>query len=713
MSKRESSSQAIDFSKPEYYINRELSLIKFNLRVLEQAHDPNVPLLEQLRYLCISSSNLDELFEVRIALLKEFMTHGIKECGPDGLNPAEVFDFIQEEAHKLVGHQYETLNKTLIQRLAEENIRFVRRTKWNKKQQEWVHRYFTDEIMPVLSPVGLDTSHPFPPVNNKSLNFIVSLTGKDAFGRDTDLAIVPAPRSLPRVIRIPEEIAEGPDDFVFLSSIIHQEVGQLFPGMGVEGCYQFRLTRNSNLFIDEEESSDLLNMLQGELPTRPFGSAVRLEVADNCTKPLREYLLEQFGLDDDDLYLVHGPVNLNRLSAVHDLVNRPELKFKPFTPGNPLSGKKKSSFFSILRPVRNESGKQGIFSRLKRQDILLHHPYQSFAPVTDFISTAASDPNVLGIKQTVYRTDKNSKIVAALIQAAQNGKDVTAVVELKARFDEEANISLAGRLQQAGVQVVYGVVGHKIHAKMMLVTRRESDGIRHYAHLGTGNYHAITANFYTDFGMLTANRQITNDVHRIFMQLTSLGKFSGLEKVLQAPFTLHSTLVEKIKREAENARAGKPARIIAKVNSLLEREIMLALYDASCAGVKIDLIVRGICGIRPGLKGISENICVRSIVGRFLEHHRIYYFENDGKQELFLASADWLDRNFFGRVETCFPVEDPELYQRVFEEGLQTLLDDNMNAWELHADGSYHKVKPASKAVSHSGQSMLTEQLGS
>ena len=701
----------IDLSDSKYYINRELSLLQFNRRVLEQARNEETPLLERLKFLCISCSNLDEFFEVRVARLKEFEKHGLQGSGPDGLTPKEALQNIEEAAHELVKMQYCVLNKELVPALSREGIKFIRRTHWTQKQQQWVKEYFKNEIFPVLSPVGLDPSHPFPPVINKSLNFIVSLEGLDAFGRDTDHAIVAAPRSLPRVIRMPSEIATGNNDFVFLSSILHQHVSRLFPGMDVTGCYQFRITRNSNLFVDEEESNDLMHALEGELPTRHFGNSVRIEVADNCSEELVGLLQDRFKLSDTEVYRVNGPVNLNRLIAVPDMIDRNDLKYPSFTPGTVFEAPEVESFFRVLRPHRKRSPKQSIFDILQKKDLLLHHPYQSFMPVIEFVREAARDPNVLAIKQTLYRTDKDSKIVKALIEAALAGKDVTAVVELKARFDEEANIKVANRMLEAGVQVVYGVVGHKTHAKMILVVRKEPDGIRYYTHLGTGNYHYGTARSYTDFGLLTSRKEIASDVQKIFLQLTGLGKFKKLNKLLQAPFTLHDSILAAIRQETENAIAGKPARIIAKLNSLQEFNIMKALYEASCAGVTIDLIIRGICGIRPGIKGVSENIHVRSIVGRFLEHHRVFCFENDGDVQVFISSADWLDRNFFRRVETCIPIDDEQLKGQVLEQGLRVYLNDNTNAWILQENGSYTRAGPDKADDQFSAQQFLIDTL--
>jgi polyphosphate kinase len=666
-------------AQPELYLNRELSWLAFNRRVLEQAKDPATPLLERLKFLCISSTNLDEFFEIRVARLYEQLVSGSVQAGPDNLTPSEVVRRIGEEARRLIDEQYRVLNELLIPELERERIRFVRRTEWNNEQENWIHKYFQEELLPVLSPLGLDTSHPFPRILNKSLNFIVSVKGRDAFGRRGGIAIVQAPRALPRVIQIPPDAASGRHDFVFLSSIIHTYVNDLFPEMEVTGCYQFRVTRNSELFVDEEEVIDLLRAVEGELRSRRYGESVRLEVADNCPSEMAAYLMKKFDLDSGDLYQVNGPVNLSRLMAVHDLVDRPDLKYPAFTPGLPP------------RLLRNAS----IFQAIRHGDILLHHPYESFAPVVDFVRKAASDPNVVAIKQTLYRTGPKSALVDALIEAARAGKEVTVVIELRARFDEAANIGLAELLQEAGAHVVYGVVGYKTHAKMILVLRREAGRLRYYVHLGTGNYHDRTARVYTDFGLLTCNAAIGEDVHKVFLQLTSLGRVTHLKKLLQSPFSLHKELITRIERECAHARAGHKAHIMAQMNSLVEPQIIQALYQASQQGVRIDLIVRGICCLRPGVPGLSENIRVRSIVGRFLEHPRIYWFLNGGKDEAWLSSADWMDRNFFRRVEVAFPITEPELRERVVKEALSYSLADNTQSWELRSDGAYERVQPA------------------
>lgn len=682
--------------RPDQLLNRELGILAFQRRVLAQSEESGTPLLERLRFLCIVSSNLDEFFEVRVAGLKEQIKAGITTPSPDGLTPKQAFRKVSDMAHELVARQYELLNKTILPALAGEGIRFIRRTQWNEEQAAWIRDYFFRELMPVLTPIGLDPAHPFPRVLNKSLNFAVELKGKDAFGRNSGAAIVQAPRALPRVIRLPQNIAGCEYGFVFLSSILHAHVGELFSGMTVEGCYQFRVTRNSDLFVDEEETKNLRQALQGELPHRHFGAAVRLEVADNCSEPMIDFLLEQFDLEREDLYQAHGPVNLVRLMQVPDWVERPDLKFPVFSPALPARIAKSGSMFEVIR----------------KGDLLLHHPYESFQPVIDFIEQAAKDPQVVAIRQTVYRTGTDSQLMNALIRAAQSGKEVTVVVELMARFDEEANINWAAKLEEAGAHVVYGVVGHKTHAKLALVIRREEGRLRRYAHLGTGNYHPRTARLYTDFGLMTCDEAITADVNQIFTQLTGLGRAGKLARLWQSPFTFHPEVMAAIQREIAAAKAGKRAAIIAKMNALLEPQVIAALYEASQAGVKIDLIVRGVCALRPGVPGLSDNIRVRSIVGRFLEHSRIFYFLNGGEEQVYLSSADWMDRNFFRRIEAGFPILDPKLKKRVIQEGLKPYLRDNQQAWEMNADGLYHRRK-AARARPYSAQGELLVMLSS
>ena len=668
----------MNLPSPDTLINRELGILEFQRRVLAQADDATMPVLERLKFLCIFASNLDEFFEVRVAGLKEQLLAKSTQRSPDGLTPRQQYRAVSKMAHALVARQYQLFNNDIIPELETHGVHFLRRTHWNEEQAEWIRDYFFRELMPVLTPVGLDPSHPFPRVLNKSLNFAVELSGRDAFGRNSGAAVVQAPRSLPRVIRMPKAIAGCDYGFVFLSSILHAHVGELFTGMTVKGCYQFRVTRNSDLFVDDEETKNLRQALQGELPQRHYGAAVRLEVADNCSPSMAAFLLEQFELAPEDLYQEHGPVNLVRLMQVPDWVDRPELKFPPFTPALPAK----------------LAQQDDIFAHIRRNDILLHHPFESFQPVIDFIEQAAADPNVLAMRQTVYRTGTDSKLMMALIRAAQSGKEVTVVVELLARFDEEANINWAAKLEEVGAHVIYGVVGHKTHAKLALVIRREEGELRRYAHLGTGNYHARTARLYTDFGLLTADEAITADVNSLFTQITGLGKAGKLKCLWQSPFTLHSEVIAAINHEAELAAAGKPAAIIAKMNALLEPQVIAALYAASQAGVKIDLIIRGVCALKPGIKDLSDNIKVRSVVGRFLEHTRIFYFRNDGDEQVILSSADWMDRNFFRRIETGFPVLNPKLKKRVITEGLKPYLRDNVQAWEMQSDGSYRRRKP-------------------
>lgn len=679
---------------PDYYINRELSALEFNRRVLSLAYDISVPLLDRLRFLCIVSRNLDEFFEIRVSGLQQRHEMGSSPAGSDMLSPYQALDAICRDAHEIVAEQYRLLNDSLIPDLEREGLRFVRRTRWSKQQRKWLKKYFHDQIAPVLSPISLDPARPFPKILNKSLNFIVGLKGVDAFGRQCNRAIVQAPRSLPRLIRLPADLPNtGPNDFVFLSSVIHGFVEELFRGMDITGCFQFRVTRNSDLYIDPEEIDDLKRALEGELMASRYGAAVRLEIAHDCPAELADYLLQMFDLGEMDLYQVNGPVNLNRLMAVYDLVERDDLKYPPFTPGTPQV---------LMNP-------NDIFSVIGQQDVLLHHPYDSFSPVSNFIDSAAKDPAVLAIKLTLYRTKSDSLIANALIAAAQSGKEVTVIIELRARFDEAANIRLANRLQEAGAHVGYGVVGFKTHCKMALVVRREGDRLRRYVHLGTGNYHPGTARQYSDYGLLSANEELGMDIHEIFMQLTSMMQTAPLNLIYEAPFGLHEKIIAHIEQEIKNVASGGTGHVIAKLNALVEPEIIRALYRASCAGVFVDLIVRGVCCLRPGVPGVSANIRVRSIVGRFLEHSRIYYFHSNGEERVFCASADWMDRSFFRRVETAFPILDPEIKQRLIGD-LDYYLSDNTQAWELQSDGTYSRIRPrkGDDAVSAQAQLLAT-----
>nr|WP_314368005.1 polyphosphate kinase 1 [Neisseria cinerea] len=658
---------------------RELSLLEFNRRVLAQAEDKNVPLLERLRFLCIVSSNLDEFFEVRMAWLKrEDKLHPRRKLD-NGKMPSETIADVTKAARSLIRHQYDLFNNVLQPELAQEGIFFYRRRNWTDTQKKWIEDYFDRELLPILTPIGLDPSHPFPRPLNKSLNFAVELDGTDAFGRPSGMAIVQAPRILPRVVPLPAELCEGGSGFVFLSSILHAHVGKLFLGMTVKGCHQFRLTRDSDLTVDEEDLKNLRAAIQNELHDREYGDGVRLEVADTCPAYIHDFLLSQFRLTAAELYQVKGPVNLVRLNAVPDLVDRPDLKFPPHTQGRLKALGKNGSIFKLIR----------------RAPILLHHPYQSFDPVVHMIREAAADPAVLAVKMTIYRTGSNSELVRALMKAALAGKQVTVVVELMARFDEANNVNWAQQLENAGAHVVYGVFGYKVHAKMALVIRREDGVLKRYAHLGTGNYHQGTSRIYTDFGIITDDDQITADVNILFMEITGLGKPGRLNKLYQSPFTLHKMVINRIRQETAHAKAGKPARITAKMNSLIEPSVIDALYQASAAGVQVDLIVRGMCTLRPGVKGLSENIRVRSIVGRQLEHSRIYCFHNNGADDTFISSADWMGRNFFRRIEVATPVTTPTLKKRVIHEGLTMALDDNTHAWLMQPDGSYIRATPA------------------
>lgn len=689
-----SAAQNTDLSNASLYINRELSLLEFNRRVLALAADSSAPLLERMRFLTISCNNMDEFFEIRASGIKQQFEAGISTAGPDGMSPRELLGAISVSARSLIAEQYRVFNEVLTPELTAKGIRVLRRADWTPDQSAWVRAFFLREVYPLLTPIGLDPSHPFPNVLNKILNFVVMMDGKDAFARKSGTAVVQAPRLVPRLIRLPAEFASGPHDFVLLSAVIHANIGELFPGMEVKGCYQFRVTRNSDLWVEEEEVEDLLDAVRFELPRRHYGAAVRLEVAENCPPETARFLLDHFHLRDEDLYQVNGPVNLNRLMALYDLVDRPDLKFPAF----------KAGFDKRAQPGAD------LFEAVRGGDILLHHPYQSFSPVLEFVRAAAKDPAVVAIKGTLYRTGAHSEIVDALFDAARAGKEVTAVVELRARFDEAANIDLATRLKTAGAHVVYGVVGYKTHAKMMLVVRREEGALRRYVHLGTGNYHTGTARAYTDLSLLTCNEQICDDAHHLFRQLTGLGTAPRLQKLLHSPFTLNDEILARINEQAEHARQGKPARIRAKMNALADPGVIKALYLASIAGVKIQLIVRGVCCLRPGIAGLSENITVRSILGRFLEHSRVYSFgPND--DILYAASADWMSRNLFRRVETCFPILDEALRARVIEECLDLPLSDNTQAWQLSPDGNWLRCQPGDQAARHC-QEVLAGKLG-
>ncbi len=660
-----------NFNDPQFYINRELSNLEFNRRVLAQAIDERHPLLERLKYLVISASNMDEFFEIRVAGLMQRILFDREVMGPDGMQVSEVLSAISHTTHELVEEQYRIFNDVIIPELEQEGIRFLRRSQWTPEQEAWISDYVTREILPLVSPIGLDSAHPFPRLVNKSLNFIVDLEGKDAFGRDLGLAILPAPRSLPRFIELPNELNDSEHSFVFLSSMIHAHADTLFPGMKVNGCYQFRITRNADLDVDVEGAADLAITLKGELHSRRFGTAVRLEVADNCPSELTDILLREVGLTEENLYRLNGPVNLKRLMGLPSIISKTDLLFPPFTPRIP----------------KGLSRKDNIFDALTKRSYLLHHPFQAFSPVIQLLRQAAKDPEVAAIKQTLYRTGNESAIVHALLEAARAGKEVTVVVELRARFDEEENLELASLLQEAGAVVVYGVVDYKTHAKMILIVRREHGELKRYCHLGTGNYHSGNARLYTDYSYLSAEPELCEDVHKVFQQLTGMGKTERMQHILHAPFTLKRQLLRFIENEAKAAAEGKDAHIIFKCNGLTEPKVIQALYRASQAGVKIDLIIRGMCCLRPGIDGISDNIRVYSVIGRFLEHTRVFYFAN-GEPKLYCASADLMERNLNRRVETAFPITDKSMLNRVFEE-LMLYVNDGIQRWQLMNDATY------------------------
>lgn len=674
---------------PEYYINREFSAIAFNQRVLALANDERVPLLERMRFLSICSSNLDEFFEIRVAGLKEKMASSTGKLTIDGLRPDEAFSIISQRTHVLIDQLYATFNKHLLPALRKENIHFLELEEWTDDIHLWAKHYFKHEIQPVMSPIALDLAHPLPQLINKSLNFIISLSGKDAFDRNINYAVVHAPRSIPRVIHLPSELCGGADYFVYLSSIITTHVNSLFPGMEISGCYSFRLTRNSDLFLREEEIDDLAKAVQREIFSRHYGNVVRLEIEKNCPEKIVDFLLQKYHLRHEDTFYCDGPVNIQRyLTAINNL-DRPDLNYPAYTAEYP----------QFHRSERN------LFNVIDEQDILLHHPYQSFEVVIDFLRQAAADPHVLAINQTLYRTHSESAMVDALVDAAHSGKEVTAVIELRARFDEESNLKLANRLHAAGVLVLYGVVGYKTHAKMTLVVRRTHGKLKRYVHLSTGNYHEKTAQRYTDLGLLTCEPTITADTQIIFQQLTGLGKVVKLKALSHSPFTLQKTLLQYIDQCATAAQTGVDAEILLKVNGLTDKTTIQALYKASQAGVKINLLVRGVCCLKPGLPGVSENIRVLSYIGRFLEHHRIFYFRIDNEEHYFCASADMMERNLYHRIEIMFPILDEQCKKRIKQEIIKNYLKDNSNTWEMQSDGSY---KPMTQGNSSAQEKLIT-----
>ena len=661
-------------ANPLVLLNRDRAILQFNRRVLAQARRADVPLLERLRYVTIVSSNLDEFFEVRVADIIEATR--LPASGVTRQDLAQV----AQAAHELIDEQYALLNDVVMPALQREGIVVLNHADRNAKQRAWVARFFEQQVRPLLVPVGLDPSHPFPMVANKSLNFIARLGGPDAFGRQNLIAIVKVPRVLPRVIRLPADVCEGRQGFVLLTSVIRAHLGSLFPGRSVEFFSQFRVTRDSELEVDEEDVVNLRQAMRSGLTTRNFGQAIRLEVVNTCPAALHTFLLEQFGLPDVALYKVNGPVNLVRLNQLIDQADADRLRFAPFVP---------------QWPQRQWPLGTSVFTQLRAADILLHHPFESFDPVVQFLHEAVHDPDVLAIKQTIYRTGTQSVLMELLIEAARLGKEVLVVVELKARFDEEANINWADRLEAVGAQVVYGIVGLKTHAKLLLVTRRESARLQRYVHLSTGNYNPRTARLYTDMGMLTCDAGLTADADAVFLQLASQTRVRVPHHLLTAPLVLHKRMTQHIRQVADAARAGLPARIVVKINALTDPGLMAALAAAGVAGAQIDLIVRGACMLPPGLPGRTPNIRVRSVVGRFLEHTRILYFRwgpGDGDEVLYLSSADWMSRNMFRRIEVAWPVRDPVLRQRVIDEGLVPYLHDTLDAWSLDSEGRYKRV---------------------
>lgn len=665
-----------ELDKPEYYINREFSAIAFNQRVLMLANDARVPLLERMRFLSICSSNLDEFFEIRVAGLKEKIALSSGKLTIDGLRPDEAFSQISYKTHALIDQLYSIFNKQLLPALRKENIHFLDFNEWTDDIHLWTKHYFKHEVQPVISPIALDLAHPLPQLINKSLNFIISLSGKDAFERNINYAVVHAPRSLPRVIHLPSELCGDAHYFVYLSSIITAHVTSLFPGMEISGCYAFRLTRNSDLFLREEEIDDLAKAVQREIFSRHYGHVVRLEIERNCPEIIVDFLLQKYHLRHEDAYYCDGPVNIQRYLAAIDNLDRPDLNYPPF----------------IAQYPQFANSERNLFNVLDTQDILLHHPYQSFEVVIDFLRQAAADPNVLAINQTLYRTHSESVMVDALVDAAHLGKEVTAVIELRARFDEESNLKLANRLHAAGVLVLYGVVGYKTHAKMTLVVRRSHGKLKRYVHLSTGNYHEKTARRYTDLGLLTCERSICADTQIIFQQLTGLGKAIKLKALSHSPFTLQKTLLHYIEECSEAALKGIDTEIVLKVNGLTDKTTIQALYKASEKGVKINLLVRGVCCLKPGLPGISDNIKVLSFIGRFLEHHRLFYFRIDQEEHYFCASSDLMERNLYHRIEIMFPILDEQYKKRIKQEIIKNYLKDNSNTWEMQSDGNYKPI---------------------
>ena len=681
-----------DFSAAKNFINRELSWLEFNRRVLEEAQDPTQPLLERVKFLGIVSSNLDEFFEIRVAGIKQQIASETSDVGPDGMSATEIFEVIQRVVHEMVARQYSLWNKEIEPLLQKNNIYLRHIDELSAKRAAWARRYFQQEVFPMLTPLAVDASHPFPQLLNKSHNLLVRARAKK--GGEPMHAIVQVPRAVSRLIHLPRgEKGDDSWNYIYLASLIKQHVADLFPGLLLDGVHAFRVTRNSDLYVDEEEADNLLRSIEQELRRSSRGNAVRLEVEADCPNDFSDLLLEFFQLTEADLYILDGPLSMTHLAPL--VANDAFAKLKD----------------RVFQPTRDPAlpPHADIFEAMRKQDILLHHPYESYDPVVELVESAATDPLVLAIKITLYRTSGDSPIVGALIDAASNGKQVTALVELRARFDEAANIQWARRLEESGAHVVYGVVGLKTHCKALLIVRRDPDRLRQYVHLGTGNYHPRTARIYTDFSLFTTAPELTEEVAIVFNTLTGLAGYPGLKKLLVAPFDLHNRLISLIERERDHAAAGRPARIVAKLNSLVDQGLIERLYEASCAGVKIDLIIRGICCLRPKIPGLSENIRVISIVGRFLEHSRVYYFANGGKPDLYLASADWMPRNFYRRVEIAFPIEAPALRDEIIDEVLPRFLTDYGKARELQPDGSYVRLKPEEGAPRSQAQLQFRE----
>lgn len=674
---------------PEYYLNREFTALEFNDRVLQLAEDNNTPLLERMRFVCICSNNLDEFFEIRVAALKERISISPQKTSSDGLRSDETFYKLSLQTHKLIERIYNFYNNKLLPELRKEHIYFYEKPDWNENINLWIKNYFKNEILPIVSPIALDLAHPFPQLFNKSLNFIVSLEGKDAFDRNINYAVVHAPRALPRMVLLPKELSGEKDIFIYLSSIIKTNISSFFPGMEIKGCFAFRITRNSDLYFNDEGADDLAEAIQRELSSRHYGHVVRLEIDHDCPKEITNFLLNKYHLQEDDVYYCNGPVNLQRLLSTIKQVKRPKLEYPSFTP-------------SYVVPLQQQ---KNLFNVLDEQDILIHHPYESYETVIDFVKQAAIDSNVLAIKQTLYRTHINSAMVKALLEASRRGKEVTAIIELRARFDEESNLRLATQLHEAGVLVLYGIMGYKTHAKMTLVVRRALGKLKPYVHLGTGNYHEETTKHYTDISLLTSNPEITADIQSIFQQLTGLGKMVKLKQVYHSPFTLQKRVLELIELCKDSAERKQEAKIFIKVNGLTDQHIIEALYKASQKGVNITLLIRGACCLKPNIQHVSENIKVLSIVGRFLEHHRIYYFKHDNNEHYYCASADLMERNLYARVEIMFPILNEVCKKKINDEILKNYIKDNTNTWELQKDGSYKPIRSGA----YSAQNKLLE----